>query len=546
MRPTRFLMTAALVPVLILTGCGKKAVDGEMIIVTEAEIVQMVDKAYDKTKAGQKTSDDIIATLEETGSGWGSVSENNGLFVFSDFVGPDGDVKIERLSLAGMRYKEEVPYFSKLSFENLTIDTNDDDQLTIKSLKMNLPSGKNLDSLMSAIEASGGDFEDPSEFPFEDLGKLVRDYSGGFYLQDLASTQEDISINLKFAGAAVDPTTSELSLMLTGFDFLDKSPLIDEPSTMSMAEFSVTGFKFDALADSTEAGLPGLIGFYLGFYNPFTPMISTASITDFRFAVDDGMEIRIPSYKVWRSRQSKSVDMVHTQVKDITAIANRDHMIEAGAYEDSLFDLLGTDDIKASYESRSRLDSKNDVFELEYADIRLIDSFDFRVTHQTTGLNKMFADLGDTIENYDLGQSNDLEAMAQAVGFAFIAASNDVSVDQLSFEYTDHSLIETVISRASENEGDSPAIIRQQAKSELMMMTLFAETEYQRELAKNFAEQAQALIDKGGRLKISMEPEEGLTIMSMMQMSQMMSFGSTEMLDEALKDLNFQISHSAK
>jgi len=152
---------------------------------------------------------------------------------------------------------------------------------------------------------------------------------------------------------------------------------------------------------------------------------------------------------------------------------------------------------------------QEDIVETENIMLSMKDGFNFSgrsklegMKHATETMSKMSAAMQGIEDPADMPDPTEL----------LKDVYSKLVLHDMEFSFEDKSIIDKAINKNAADQDVSPDLIRQQAKAAVMMVTLGVQGETQVELAADFAENVQNLIDLGGTVKVEMKPEGGFKI----------------------------------
>jgi len=242
--------------------------------------------------------------------------------------------------------------------------------------------------------------------------------------------------------------------------------------------------------------------------NPFEPNIESLSAKNFSIKVD-GLNLDMPKLDAWYSEKKNGKFSTYTTMPSFKMTFDSEPDDKDIKEMKEALSKLGYGEVEFSMNSEGHMDETRDFVDLEKFDLTMKDGFSLTMDYEMTGVKKMtqaFAQFGDPLTGVSANTPPpDMEKL-------FKEAFTDLKLHHFEIGFDDKSILEKAFNFAAKEQGVGVDLIRQQAKGGVMMATIAVKSEYQSELAADFAENMTKLVDEGGSFKMVMKPDENLNI----------------------------------
>ena len=490
-----------LASVLAFGACKKK----------DAAVVSDISESWIKSQVSLDTAkrdisaEDAQAALEKIELweqsdevSWDERSGENGYYTFKNLKFADGEGVIGTAKISGLRMlKEDAAFADHFELSDITITEPDEGTVvTIKSVHYVLPDGENFMELVESL-----DIEDLSSsekslslqnmFRSGDMNLTI----GEGYLDDMSVTGDDITMTIDFAGWAEDEDNRKLSLLFK--DISGNGEENGEAFEFNLDNLSMKGLDLEYYDN--------MMGNNIAAMNPFEPNVENIKMDNFSIK-GGGLFVDMPKMHGWYTDKKSGKFQAITEMPSLVFGFDREpEDKELVEFKQALND-LGYEQMEFSFKSKSHLDENADLMESEISRLSMKDGFDLNFDYKITGLKNMVEKMGDAVDTVDY---SDTAAMNAANLEMIMEAFKAMNLHHFSMEFDDNSILEKSFNMAAKKQDVGADLIRQQAKGGVMMSTMAAQSEYQAELSKDFADNLVKLIDEGGKFKVEIKPMDG-------------------------------------
>lgn len=504
MSTSRLLLTSMLVSsTLIMGACGNKDKGAtDKIAASTASMISgdKVDaKAFEKLLKveSRKTSEaEAKMALEKMGFDasndgmmtWTESSGSEGSYTYSNLsaTGDDGeDIKIAELSFTGVHMAGDNPTFDRVDMEGINV-VDGDNTASVANLSISNPSPKVGAAIVKFVENidSLDDLDidldmDDGELPF-----------GTMLMSGLSVKADGSDIALGSLGWNEDKDTNKGVFMLEGLNVAAEAKRSGSPIKVSLASISGTGLDMNYFRSMSGADKSSMKP---GGFNPFAKTFDNFALDDLSVNVDT---LSLATDGIYGKASEKGDVTTMTQtLKPFTLSFTGDAQDPQIAQMQQTLAMAGFEEIVMSANSTSKLDKKADSFEVTDSQFSVKDAFDMNFSYSGTGLSAIEKSMGGSDGAADLS-SEEIDAMLQ-----------EVALGHFEMALTDNSIIDKILTIASQQQGTTPELMKMQAKSGLMMLGMAAQTEAQGKALTDLSSALGKLLDQGGTLKISLRPE---------------------------------------
>ncbi len=547
---------AVLMFVMATVGCAKKdaaldkpVTEGWIKAHVSSELPKRDISEVDAQKALEKfklwEASDEISWDERTGS--------HGNYVFTNLRSSEKDFSIESVKISGLRMiDEDVAFADYFELTNLSAtDPNDDVVVKAKTIQFSFPKAEEMIGVFKGIEEAGIDsaaLNFQKMFKNNDLNFTM----GEGYIDDLSIKADEANFTIDFAGWAEEEGDRKVSMLISDIDG-NVSESGKAPVIISLDHLSTKGLDLEYYDKMLANNIAGM--------NPFEPQVQNVLIDNFKVEADSFF-LNMPKLKSWYTEKKNGKFHAITQMPSMKlGFVGEPEEPGLKQFKTTLAE-LGYETMDFSIESKGLLDETADLVDVEVSRISMKDGFDLNFDYKVSGIKNMMENLGQSMETIDYSDPSSSTANAEMI----VSALKALKLHNLSFEFDDNSILDKSFNLVASKQGVGVDLIRQQAKGGVMMSTMAAQSEYQAELSKSFADNLVKLIDESGKFKVEVKPSDDLDIgksitdymtwkekrMAFIQ-SQMHDESVTEItepeafdVDEVLRALNIEFEHSAE
>ncbi len=460
------------------------AVEGSGTTVTEAE--------------GQKALEFLKLMEPGDTASWSERTGSAGNYVFKDLKNTDEKFHIESLKVVGLRMlDEDTPIADRLEITNFSVMPEDDVKINMKSMQIVLPEAEKMIEMFDQLD-SGNMMNLQQMFRSGDANFTV----GGGYIEGVSIESDEVNFNMDFAGWAEDEDERKMSLLIK--NWAGSAEEGKDDVEFSVGLISLSGFDLEHYDNMFGNNIAGM--------NPFDPNVESMVAKDVKINAD-AVVFAVPKFEGWYSDKKDGKFYGYTTMPSMTI------GFEGESEDPDLLKMkenlnkMGYERLEFSMDGKTFMDETNDLVEIEKFDLMMKDGFDLSVDYKVTGLKKMVTAMGEMTDRLTESfgadatppDNMDPEALLQE-------AFSDLKIHNVEVIFDDNSILERAFKFQAEEQGVGIDLIKQQAKGGIMMSTLAAKSEYQAELAQDFAENMTKLIDEGGSFKFSVNPSDDLDV----------------------------------
>jgi len=460
---------------LALSACGKKkstSVDLSALTLASLE-AQTEVKATSIDEASAKTALSALQ-LDETGGpfDWSQMSGAAGTYEYTDFADDNGAFSAEKMIIIGVN-QAGSPDFDRIEFQNLAMGST-----LIESLVLANPAdGKSVPFIQGLL----GDKHGVALMGEHFEAGVIQAFS--FDMPEAGAVGGGQAVAF---GPSADP--SKRDIILQGMEIFYDVPGLEMRVDMGATKMTGASPKYLSI----------MVDHYTG-------------------AMPDGNSV----YKNNYMEQFEMIDLTMT-IQDMVLEMPRPHgtakQLKGGGYSSSSFietskiKLPPSDELQKFFGGNEltffgEMDQTVDVAK----DRMIVDKFQLEFPGNFNVNFEM--DLGGLIALQNSFAGKTMADMMAEDETAFVP---DINLIKFSFE--DMALMDRVWTVAAEEQGQKPAMLKQQAKMGLMMLPAMAEDDSQKKLMTEMAEALEGFIDDGGTLIFEMKPKAGFDLSKMEEM----------------------------
>ncbi len=518
---------ALIVTALILSGCG----GGNKLEVGPVEKSALIEQVeafkaddIDLTSFGQAL--EYMGLDEEEAYSWDSKNRAKGRVTYTNLILPDERGTIGRLEISGAHLQDGNPLFQVIEVENLEyLNVLGKPITSIRKARLNVSQDlkDNIVNNVGYLEVDSL-FDDIDYLDWEPLS------SGGGYVEGLSLQNRQLTVDVEFLGWAPEAEDRHISFLVDDLTIKPQWRYEDTGAlNLTLDHISASGFDTVGLDSNSYEDY--------NIYNVFDPGYQSVVVTGFDASVDT-FKIKLSEYRSGLTGDPEGEYVYETDMPSLTVAFDEEPYNYSLTTLWEMFDATGLDSVDFSHKARINLDVVADTAKSEYFDIGMKDAFDLKLDFDVTGYNGYISELinysmiliDEDVDYSDL--IDKLEAQEEKVSLA--GAGLDLNVFDMVL--TDTNGIEKVFASMAKTQDVSVDVARQQAKAYAMMMTLGLDNDFQRELAQDFAESAQSFIEEGGRLKLSVSPEEDFSLGEAMAQYETFNSGGESEYADAIED----------
>ncbi len=484
----RLIFLGAGVMAICALGACKKSSAG----LSEASVKQLVASAVETRSVPEEDAQKALAALNMSEAGgklsWGEKTGSAGNYVFTDLKTENGGYDISRLEVTGLRMlDDDTPFADKFKLTGLSgTDSSDGTKISIAEMSVILPDEDDAGLLRLFTNPDADDFSE-----FQKLGDPGNgSFTGGGYIEGLEMDGADADLTLAFAGLTpeVDGRSSLLVKNLSGTGGTGS-----ETAKFSVDSLSIRDMRFAGTQKRSNA------------FSPFSAGFSNMLLDNLKLD-GDGLNFSIPKMTASHTETGAGLFVSEIDMPLANVVFTGESTDPELAKMKTTLGDIGYDSLEFTLSSKAKLDENKDIVETENLTLTLKDGFIVSGRSKIEGmkhLSETMAKLTTDMQNIE-----DPANMPDPTSLLKDAYSNLV-LHGIKLSFEDRSIIDKAIQKNALDQDVSPDLIRQQAKAAIMMVTLGAKGSAQTELAGDFAEKAQGLIDLGGTLTVEMSPEGG-------------------------------------
>ena len=511
-------------------GCKKK----------DAEIAGGITESWIKDQVSLEvanrdiTPDDAQAALEkmelwETGDKftWEERAGENGYYTFKNIKIAESNTTIATAKVSGLRMLDDETAFAD-HFELTDITANDPDDdvtLNIKSVRFVLPDGEKFMEMVESL--SGENLSDAEQMlGFQSMLKSGEiDLSlGEGYVDDLTLEGADFNMTMDFAGWAEDEDARKMSMLFK--DISGQGEENGETFEFNLDNMSMKGLSLEYYDNMMASNFAKM--------NPFEPNVENLQIDNFSMN-GGGLFVDMPKLHGWYTEKKGGKFQAITEMPSFIFGFDREPQDpELIKFKQGLND-MGYDQIEFSMTGETLFDETSDLIDVEMAQLSMTDGFDLNFDYKISGLKNMMVKMGESVDSVDY---SDVNAMNAANLTMITEAIKNMNLHHFTMEFDDDSILERGFELAAKKQGVGADLIRQQAKGGVMMSTMAAQTDYQAELSKDFADNLVKLIDQGGAFRVEVRPEGGFDFAKTFEDYAAWQEGYMEALQSQMNDEN--------
>jgi hypothetical protein len=470
--------------------------------------------------------------------------------VLSDlvFVGDDGaEVRAETLRLAGARDTADGPVFDSLEILGLTGGDATEGAFHLNRIVIDKPTPMLASLIAQALSDDGvdedADWGDPSDYGFQTFA--LEGFSA-----DIPSEGAATPADVRKKGAITrDPpvgaggSMSFDDLLLSGlgdsklasfsFDgFSLNAPMEDGTGgmvTMNLDSISMSGLDMSGIDELADADLDDPEAFEQamaesGFSNPFLKRYDDYALEGFAADIDG---VLIGLERLGGTAEQVRGGGVETSDTLQGLTVSFDSSKSTGAQGLAGLQMLGYDSLEINGRFVQNADQANDRLSSDEYVLEAVDAFSLALAYDITGIGAYLqaaAEQGVDLSSMD---SFDPEAVAALVA--------PLMINGFELKITDDSLIERALQAVADQQGSTPDEVRVQATAMMAVGALMAPPGAVQTLVSDAIGAAGTFLEEQGTLRITVDPEEPVSIADLMAAFEAQDF------DTALSLLNVEV-----
>lgn len=466
-------------------------------------------KAFGLNKSGQ----DVFK--------WDARTGTNGNYLFKSLRASDGSgtMSVGTMTFKGLRMEDDQVMFDNVDMRNVTLNAGKTGELGLGRISLSDPSPELANEVARF-------FKDPESVDFDDYD-FDPGAIGAIYLADMSfraeSSDFDGSFSMAEMGWGESDLTGEGSFLIRALNLVGQSS-DDIPVDMSIGLVDVSGLDMEyfggiiAAMDGSDADLDAAM---MG-QNPFKQQYQSIQMSDIAIKADTA-EIKLEGLT---GRQTKSGTVLTSQYNlkpfsfGFAGEPTDPEMREAKAS----LDKVGITTLSISAHGQNQLDEKDDSFSGEDF-YKFADAMDTRLKYSGNGIGHFITAMR-AVEDAENMTDDETKAVF-----------GELSLDFFELSMRDNTMIDTILKLASAESGETPDMLKVKAKSMLMMGSLMAQNASQMALAGSASRAFTSLLDEGGEVTITIDPDMPITLETIM------AYEGVEPKDIDISNLGITVTH---
>ncbi len=446
---------------------------------------------------------------------WDTRKGESGNYTFTNFsVTRDGDqMQVANLEVSGLRLLDgNKAYYDAVSASKVKVNApGDNTVITIDAMGMKMPDGETVKDSLSAVQkddtVSPMDhlmrLMEPGQLPtmpeaFVENVRIVKQDEVRFYtasealvdmengkMPDLETKKVEEVTTLGFAALSKIDGTDDYSFQASNFsgqshDYKGVARQTD------MISIQVSGFKGDVM-DRFEPGRASMMG--ANGSDLFSPWVQSATVQGFKTETDMDL-VQVDQASLWHSDTQSDQFTRKIDVPNILIETKPQYQTNAQKqrWSDNPFAEIGYDKINMSVSSQTSFDKQAKTLTEEATRISASDAFDMSLSYKVGNI--------DTLKALFMGRYMGNENNDQAPTISFIDAA-----------FTDRGMIDRIHEKLAADKNMTVAEVKETTKAASLAMKMGAQTDYQRALMQSAIDAYSALIDTGGKFRLSVQPQ---------------------------------------
>lgn len=526
----RTILTGILITPFILGACGGDEPQ-KLETLTRANIIARVD-SHEISGGNYVSPSEYKDLLSAQGASWESAKTEGESLIFSALEFVNG-AALDEVALSGLIIlNDKAPIAERVTFKGFS-----NDGTVIASGAFSFPAGVAVDAYVDYVSKDGVSPDIGPEMMALAID-VLEGFDGGGYLLDIRA--EDA--NLDFMGWTTEAGRPTFSVVGEGIEFSENEFYqIDSVKVLHINASILENMHLDG-------GEPNM-DVIVDFYSPFEPVFESLKVTNLSVQ-DEEIGINIPELNWTMSPVSNGV---HTNYLDFTAIYDLEDEVwsDVPVEIQEQFEDRGFLPISVAISSEAIIDRNKKRYFLKSGNVNLSDKLNFELSYEIDGVEGWIAGLVSgvlkTFQAMTIFGTGDAGIMAAGISQALMSKWENLVLNHLTLTITEQDFLDDVIEMAAQNQERSPEDIRSQMAGAIVLPTLSAQSSYQADLGLDYIEATQAFVEKGGSLRLSLRPKNGLAFLDIYKSIEMEKLsGDPDLIglaDEILKMLNMDFEH---
>jgi len=448
---------------------------------------------------------------------WAERTDRNGRHTYTNLRtktgdGDDGDgnyMEIGKMDVAGAHMGGDAATFDRVDMYDVALaNSREDWVLTIDRFSLSNPSpaltSGGIESLRNPEDINIGIGPDDVAFGavlLEGLELIYQD-TRDKKRHDLANeifgleriyqdTGSKVRVKLDTLGWGEDRGTAGAMFLIKDMKLDATEDESSIPVSFSLESASGTGLNMDYFRAMDATGSDG-DNPAVGAITDYTKVFDTFSMKNLSLDLDT---LSISTDGMSASASQKGKVTTFRQTLQPVEIGFSGEPKDAALLEfKKVLEYLELEDLALSFDYTAIMDEGRGTMSVENGTLHLRNVFRLDYDYKIAGLDHLSVNLN--------GETSEADIQDMVAGLELLS---------MNVSLTDESLVEKVFAYAAEMQGTSPQLLRMQAKGALMLSTLGAQNEAQRDAISDAAQALSGFMDGGGTLKIGLSPQEPLS-----------------------------------
>lgn len=491
---------------LIMGACSKKdkAAPIDVPKVGSLSLGSMDGKAFDKMLSvpSRQVSDadaqkalKALGVSEDNGLTWGSVSNKGGVYTYKDVkltpTDSDGSLTFGQLIVSGPHMDGEAANLDRVDIMDGSFSAPNEATVSIGRMTLSKPLGQ----IGSIAELAGdGDFDGTNLL-----------FAAGL-VEDLKVESKEANMTLETMGWGQNPKDKSGAMLLDGLTMTGQDGAGNPPVDMNIGHISITGVPESHLTGmkemmaAAEAGDDETVGrLYFKLFNGLQKSFDEISFKDLNVSMDT---MSFSMDKLQASAKEKGDDLIIKQVMEPMKFGFSGEPQESELQEVyAMMKSIDLTNIEMSARSTSIVNEKADTMKVTDSVLNVKDLMSWSYDFEGTGLGAISKAFSDNPS--DMSEQHMANLMS------------NMTLKSMNMSITDIALMDKIFAVAAEQQGTSPALLKVQAKSGLMMLGMMAQTEEQGAFLTDLSSALGQFLDNGGTLNIGINPKTPISAQTM-------------------------------